>query len=142
MRTCRTQRRRIVRTLPVAAVILSLSLIGASTLLAAAEKEATVDSVLEKYVKAIGGKEAWNKVRDPPGQGGAEGERRDLRVDLGGQGPEQASHSRGPARRRPDRGRLRRQDRLGEGPGRPPRQEGRRDSAGRNGRRISAARSA
>lgn len=50
-----------MRTLPVAAVILSLSLIGASTLLAA-EKEATVDAVLEKYVKAIGGKEAWNKV--------------------------------------------------------------------------------
>jgi zinc protease len=46
---------------PAIAAILTVALLGASTLLAA-EKEATVDAVLEKYVKAIGGKEAWNKV--------------------------------------------------------------------------------
>lgn len=43
------------------AAMLGLSLLGVSTLFAA-EKEPTVDAVLEKYVKAIGGKDAWSKV--------------------------------------------------------------------------------
>ena len=43
------------------AAMLGLSLLGAPTLFAA-EKEPTVDAVLEKFVKAIGGKDAWNKV--------------------------------------------------------------------------------
>jgi zinc protease len=49
-----------VKKSPVIAV-LSLALLGASAALAA-EKDATVDTVLEKYVKAIGGKDAWNKI--------------------------------------------------------------------------------
>ena len=49
--------------LPVA--LLSLALLIASAprrTAAAAEKDAAVDTVLEKFVKAIGGKEAWDKV--------------------------------------------------------------------------------
>ena len=42
----------------LAGAVLNLALLGAW----AAEKEASVDAVLDKYVKAIGGKEAWNKV--------------------------------------------------------------------------------
>ena len=42
-------------------VILGLAWLGASAGLAAG-KEVGVDNVLEKYVKAIGGKEAWDKI--------------------------------------------------------------------------------
>jgi len=49
-----------VKKSPIIAIV-TLALLGASALLAA-ERDATVDAVLEKYVKAIGGKEAWNKL--------------------------------------------------------------------------------
>lgn len=46
----------------IIAALLSLPLVGVATF-AAADKEATVDGVLDKYVKAIGGKEAWDRVQ-------------------------------------------------------------------------------
>jgi zinc protease len=70
--------------------LLSLALISASTVFAAEKDAATVDAILKKYVTAIGGKDAFDKV-----------ESRHIKADLefGGSTAEWTSEAKAPNKR-------------------------------------------